>query len=98
VVSLSNHEKRGTRMAEAIGPGHRAVVLQPHLPYRQGRSVDPQPFAEQIISSLQGQFGLWASVGIASGKFAARVLVRSAWGGPAKTVPPGEDATILARP
>lgn len=61
-----------------------------------GLPVEPQPFAEEIISSLHRQFGFMASVGIAGGKFTARVVAQSTRLGLAKTVPPDGEAAFLA--
>jgi DNA polymerase-4/protein ImuB len=62
----------------------------------EGISVDPQPFAEELISSLHRRLGLMASVGVAEGKFAAWVVAQTTRPGLAKAVPHGEDAAFLA--
>jgi nucleotidyltransferase/DNA polymerase involved in DNA repair len=61
-----------------------------------GLADDPEPFAEGLISSLHRRLGFMASVGVAGGKFAARVAARITRPGLARIVPPGEEATFLA--
>ncbi len=59
-------------------------------------SVDPEPFAEGFIAALHRRSGFMAAVGVASGKFAARVAAQTTRPGLAKVVPPGGEATFLA--
>ena len=59
-------------------------------------SVDPQPFAEELISSLHRRLGFMVAVGIAGGKFTARVLAQTMRPGLVKVVPLGEEAAFLA--
>lgn len=61
-----------------------------------GLPVDPQELGEDLVSALRRWLALPASVGIAAGKFAARVLARSTRPGLAKLVPSGEEASFLA--
>lgn len=61
-----------------------------------GLPVDPQRFGEDTVSALHGRFALWASTGIAEGKFTSRVLARTTRAGLAKLVPPDEEAAFLA--
>ena len=61
-----------------------------------GLPVDPQRFGEDIVSALHRRFALWASAGIAEGKFTSRVLARTTRAGLAKLVPPDEEAAFLA--
>src|SRR3990170_3972644 len=61
-----------------------------------GLSVDPKPFAEGIIASLHRRFGFMPSVGIAEGKFTARVAAQTTRPGLAKVAPSGEEAAFLA--
>jgi DNA polymerase-4 len=61
-----------------------------------GLSVEPRPFAEELISSLHRRLGFIAAVGIACGKFTARVAAWTTRPGLAKVVPPGGEATFLA--
>jgi nucleotidyltransferase/DNA polymerase involved in DNA repair len=58
-------------------------------------SVEPQSFAEELISSLHRRLGFMASVGIAGGKFPARVVAQTTRPGLAKVVPPGDEAVFL---
>ena len=61
-----------------------------------GLSVEPKPFAEDIIASLHRRFGLMASSGIAGGRFTSRVAAQTTRPGLAKVVPLGGEATFLA--
>ena len=61
-----------------------------------GLSIGSHVFAEELISSLHKRRGFMASVGIASGKFAARVAATIARPGTSKIVPPGDEAAFLA--
>ncbi|MBI2913699.1 MAG: DNA polymerase Y family protein [Chloroflexi bacterium] len=61
-----------------------------------GLSLDLQPFAEELIASLHRRTGFMASLGVAGGKFAARVAAQTTRPGLAKVVPPGEEAAFLA--
>ena len=61
-----------------------------------GLSVEPEPFAEELISSLHRRSGFMASVGVAGGKFATRVAAQTTRLGLARVVPPGGEATFLA--
>lgn len=61
-----------------------------------GLSVASDVCAEELISALHKRRGFMASVGIASGKFAARVAATIARPGTAKVVQPGEEAAFLA--
>jgi nucleotidyltransferase/DNA polymerase involved in DNA repair len=61
-----------------------------------GLSVEPQPFVEKLISYLHRRSGFMASVGVAGGKFVARVAAWTTRPGLAKVIPPGGEATFLA--
>jgi nucleotidyltransferase/DNA polymerase involved in DNA repair len=61
-----------------------------------GLSLEPQPFAEEMISSLHRRSGFRASVGVAGVKFTARVAAWTTRPGLAKVVPLGGEATFLA--
>jgi nucleotidyltransferase/DNA polymerase involved in DNA repair len=61
-----------------------------------GLSVDRESFADGLMASLHRQTGLMASVGIADGKFAARVAAQTTRAGLAKVVPSGQEAAFLA--
>jgi nucleotidyltransferase/DNA polymerase involved in DNA repair len=61
-----------------------------------GLSVDRESFADGLIASLHRQSGLMASVGIADGKFAARVAAQTTRPGLAKVVPSGQEAAFLS--
>ncbi len=61
----------------------------------EGLSVDPQPFAEELISSLHRRLNFMAAVGVAEGKFTARVAAQAKRPGLAKVVPAGEEAAFL---
>jgi len=61
-----------------------------------GLSVEPEPFVEGLISSLHRRSGFMASVGVAGGKFAARVAAQTTRPGLAKVVPLGGEAIFLA--
>jgi len=61
-----------------------------------GLPVDPSAFADGLIADLHRRLGFMASVGIAGGKFAARVLAETTRPGLAKVVPPGREAAFVA--
>jgi len=61
-----------------------------------GLSLEPQPFAEGLISSLHRRSGFMASVGVAGGRFVARVAARTTRSGLVRVVPPGGEAAFLA--
>jgi nucleotidyltransferase/DNA polymerase involved in DNA repair len=61
-----------------------------------GLSVEPEPFADELIASLHRRLGFMATVGTAGGKFTARVAAQTARAGLAKAVPPGQEASFLA--
>jgi nucleotidyltransferase/DNA polymerase involved in DNA repair len=61
-----------------------------------GLDVEPEAFADGLIAALHRRLGFMASVGIAGGKFAARVAATTARPGTAKTVDGGGEAAFLA--
>jgi nucleotidyltransferase/DNA polymerase involved in DNA repair len=61
-----------------------------------GLSVERQSFAEELISCLHRRSGFMASVGVASGKFLARVAAQTTRPGLARVVPLGDEAIFLA--
>ena len=61
-----------------------------------GLEVEPGAFAEGLIAALHRRLGFMAGVGIAEGKFAARVAATIARPGTAKTVESGDEAAFLA--
>ena len=62
----------------------------------EGLSIELEPFAEEIIASLRRRSGFMASVGIAGGKFVARVAAQTKRPGLARVLLPGEEAAFLA--
>jgi DNA polymerase-4/protein ImuB len=61
-----------------------------------GLQIEPHSFGEGLIASLHRRLGFMASVGIANGKFAARVSAAIAKPGVVKVVATGEEAGFLA--
>ncbi len=61
-----------------------------------GLSIDPQPLAADLIASLHRQIGFMAALGVAGGKFAARVAAQTTRPGLARVVPSGREAAFLA--
>lgn len=61
-----------------------------------GLPARPQALADEIISVLHRRFGFMVAVGIASGKFTARVAASVSRPGVAKVIGPGEEAAFLA--
>ncbi len=61
-----------------------------------GLGVDVQAFADGLIASLHRRLGFMAAVGVAGGKFAARVAAATSRPGLAKVVPVGEERALLA--
>ncbi|MEE8210109.1 MAG: DNA polymerase Y family protein [bacterium] len=62
----------------------------------EGLSIELESFAEEIIASLRRRSGFMASVGIAGGKFVARVAAQTKRPGLARVLLPGEEAAFLA--
>lgn len=61
-------------------------------------SLEPEPFADELIASLHRRYGLMASVGIGSGKFTARVATQTTRSGLAKVILPGQEGAFVAPP
>ncbi len=61
-----------------------------------GLGIEPHSFAEGLIASLHRRLGFMASVGIASGKFAARVSAAVARTGVARVITNVEETGFLA--
>src|SRR3990172_1806878 len=61
-----------------------------------GLPVETQTFAEELIDGLHRRLGFRASVGVAEGKFAARVAAQTTRPGLVKAIPPGKEAAFLA--
>jgi nucleotidyltransferase/DNA polymerase involved in DNA repair len=81
---------------EGYSPAVEAGQLGAAYLSLDGLSVGPEPFADGLIASLHRRLGFMASVGIAGGKFTARVAAQTARPGLAKIVPPGQEAAFLA--
>ncbi|MEE9246115.1 MAG: hypothetical protein V3U63_07935, partial [Gemmatimonadota bacterium] len=81
---------------EGYSPGVEAGDLGTAFLSLDGLSVDLQPFAEGLISSLHRRLGFMAAVGVAGGKFTARVAAQTMRSGLAKVVPAGDEAAFLA--
>jgi nucleotidyltransferase/DNA polymerase involved in DNA repair len=76
-------------VVEAGEPGTAFLSLD-------GLSVEPESFADGLIASLHRRSGFMASVGIADGKFAARVAAQTTRSGLGKVIPSGQEAAFLA--
>ena len=74
---------------EPVGLGAAYLSLK-------GLSIDNETFAEELIASMHLRNGFMASVGVATGKFAARVAASATRPGLMKAVPPGGEAEFLA--
>jgi DNA polymerase-4/protein ImuB len=74
---------------EPAEPGTASISLA-------GLEIEPHSFAEGLIASLHRRRGFMAGVGIAGGKFAARVAAATARPGIARVVEAGEEAAFLA--
>lgn len=61
-----------------------------------GLSIESNIFAQELISALHRRRGFMAGVGIAGGKFAARVAATTARPGTSKVVDAGDEAAFLA--
>src|SRR4030042_6428251 len=61
-----------------------------------GLSVEPEPLIDELIASLHRRLGFMAAVGIAGGKFTARVAAQTPRPGLGKLAPPGEEGSFLA--
>ena len=81
---------------EGYSPAVEAGQLGAAYLSLDGLSVEPEPFADELIASLHRRLGFMAAVGTAGDKFTARVAAQTARAGLAKTVPPGQEASFLA--
>ena len=61
-----------------------------------GPSLKLEPIADEVIASLHRRLGFMAAVGVAGGKFTARVAAQTARPGLAKIEPPGQEVSFLA--
>lgn len=76
-------------VVEAGGLGAAFISLS-------GFQATPQSLAEDLIAGLHRRTGFMASVGVANGKFAARVAASTTTPGVSKVVPSGEERAFLA--
>jgi DNA polymerase-4/protein ImuB len=74
---------------EPAEPGLAYVLLD-------GLGGDPEVFAEELIAALHRRLGFMAGVGIAGGKFPARIAAVTSRPGVAKVVTEGEESAFLA--
>jgi nucleotidyltransferase/DNA polymerase involved in DNA repair len=61
-----------------------------------GFQASPQALADDLISGLHRRTGFMASIGVADGKFAARVAASITAPGASKVIPSGEERDFLA--
>ncbi|MBI1886377.1 MAG: DNA polymerase Y family protein [Chloroflexi bacterium] len=61
-----------------------------------GLPGEPAILAGEVIAGLHRRLGFMAAIGVANGKFPARVAAQTARPGLAKVVPPGGEAAFLA--
>ncbi|MCZ6614386.1 MAG: DNA polymerase Y family protein [Chloroflexi bacterium] len=80
---------------EGVSPEVEAGDLGTVYLSLEGLSIELESFAEEIIASLRRRSGFMASVGIAGGKFVARVAAQTKRPGLARVLLPGEEATFL---
>ena len=91
-------------LLDELSPSVEAGELGTAFVSLDGLGVEPDAFADGLIASLHRRLGFMASVGIAGGKFAARVAAATSRPGTAKTVDDGERgrvpraAAVLAPP
>ncbi len=81
---------------EGYSPQVQAGALGTAYLCLSGLSLDLQPFAEELIAGLHRRTAFMASLGVAGGKFAARVAAQTTRPGLAKVVSPGGEAAFLA--
>ena len=74
---------------EVVGVGTAYLSLD-------GLSVDPKPFVEELIPDLHRRLNFMAAVGVAEGKFTARVAAHITRPGLVKAASLGEEAAFLA--
>ena len=96
---LSHHKRRFEEvlgfldeLSPVVEPG------EPGLAYvsLDGLGVDPEAFADGLIAALHRRLGFMAGVGVAGGKFPARIAAVTSRPGVAKVVPEGEESALLA--
>ena len=61
-----------------------------------GLAIEVEPFAEELVSALHREFALMASLGVANGKFPARVAAQTTRPGAIKVVSCGQEKEFLA--
>ena len=61
-----------------------------------GLAIEVEPFAEELVSALHREFALMASLGVANGKFPARVAAQTTRPGAIKVVSYGQEKEFLA--
>ena len=81
---------------EGVSPEVEAGDLGTAYLSLEGLSIELESFAEEIIASLRRRSGFMASVGIAGGKFVARVAAQTKRPGLARVLLPSEEAAFLA--
>ena len=92
----------GRRFEEVLGLlGELSPEVEPGDPglaylSLAGLAQEAQTFADDLITTLHRRLGFVASVGVAGGKFAARVAAAISRPGVAKIVPAGEECALLA--
>ncbi len=92
-VVEAGHPSTSSGQAPSAGSGQALGTAFLSL---DGLAAEPGPFADGLIASLHRQLGFTAAVGLAGGKFAARVAAETTRPGLAKIVPLGQEAAFLA--
>ncbi len=96
--NAAHYQRRFDEVFGLLGEVSPVVELgEPGMAYvsLSGISGDLQALAQDVISTLHKQLGFMASVGIAGGKFTARVASVTSRPGVVKIVPSGVEATFL---
>jgi nucleotidyltransferase/DNA polymerase involved in DNA repair len=81
---------------EGFSPAVEAGQLGTAFLSLDGLSVDPESFADGLIASLHRRSGLMSSIGLAEGKFTARVAAVVSAPGEVCLVPEGQERRFLA--
>jgi nucleotidyltransferase/DNA polymerase involved in DNA repair len=96
---IPHYERRFEEILDFLGelsPVVEGAALGVAYISLRGLPIESTAFAEELIGSLHKGLDFMPSVGIANGKFAARVAAGTTRSGLTKVIPPGNEASFLA--
>lgn len=83
-------------LLEEFSPEVEAGALGVAYVSLKGLRLEPQMFAEELITSLHRKLGFLPSIGIAGGKFPAKVAACTSQPGAASVIPADQERTFLS--